>query len=74
LGEEICLSPSQKLIINHLKIIVMKTNKKINTDMPSDHELRTMFQGNCSEEEMDKAVSDAKRAFLFIKSQKEFRK
>ncbi len=51
----------------------MKTNRKTKQEL-SDSELRSMFQGNCSEDEMDKTISDAKKAFLFIQSQKEFKK
>lgn len=50
----------------------MKTNRK--NEMPTDGELKNIFRGFCSDEEMDKTIKDAKKAFTFINRQKEFRK
>lgn len=50
----------------------MKTNRKNN--MPSKGELRNYFEGFCSEEEMEKTISDARKAFIMLSKNPEFNK
>lgn len=47
-------------------------NRKDN--IPSNAELRNYFKGFCSEDEMEKTISDARKAFTMLNKNKEFRK
>lgn len=51
----------------------MKTNRKTNIEL-SDGELRKIFNGFCSGDDMERTISDAKKAFLLINRNKEFKK
>jgi hypothetical protein len=51
----------------------MKTNKKINSEL-TNGELRNIFNGFVSDEEMEKTISDSKKAFSMLNRSKEFKK
>lgn len=52
----------------------MKTNNRKTNNELSNHELRKVFKDHCSDDDMEKTISDARQAFLFIQSQREFKK